>query len=65
MSTQNNFFWPKLERQVRISGIAKQIPNPDSDNYFKSRPRDSQMGAWVSKQSTTINLHYNLFDYLL
>ena len=46
-----NFFWPELSRQVRISGIAVKCSERDSDEYFKSRPRMSQIGAWASEQS--------------
>ena len=59
-----NFYWPKLERQVRISGVAKKISPKDSDDYFKSRPRESQMGAWLSNQSTSISLYYNFMNTL-
>jgi pyridoxamine 5'-phosphate oxidase len=59
-----NFYWPELERQVRIAGIAKKIMINDSDTYFKSRPRESQMGAWLSDQSTVIGLDYNFMDTL-
>tara|TARA_B110000459_G_scaffold12649_1_gene12544 strand:+ start:366 stop:1001 length:636 start_codon:yes stop_codon:yes gene_type:complete len=59
-----NFFWPELERQVRITGIAKKIAIIDSDSYFESRPRDSQMGAWMSDQSKVIDLDYNFMDTL-
>ena len=59
-----NFYWPELERQVRIAGIAKKITINDSDTYFKSRPRESQMGAWLSDQSTVIGLDYNFMDTL-
>jgi len=59
-----NFYWPELERQVRISGIAKKIMINDSDIYFKSRPRDSQMGAWLSDQSKVIGLDYNFMETL-
>ena len=59
-----NFYWPELERQVRISGIAKKISAKESDAYFKSRPRESQMGAWVSEQSKAIKLYYNFSDSL-
>jgi|TARA_B100000767_G_scaffold218056_1_gene205853 pyridoxamine 5'-phosphate oxidase len=59
-----NFYWPELERQVRITGIAKKIAMNDSDTYFESRPRDSQMGAWLSDQSKVINLDYNFADTL-
>ena len=54
-----NFYWSELERQVRISGEAKKIDHKDSDDYFKSRPRESQIGAWLSDQSTPIELNYN------
>jgi pyridoxamine 5'-phosphate oxidase len=59
-----NFYWPELERQVRISGEAKKTDAKDSDNYFKSRPRESQLGAWLSNQSTLIDLNYNFIDSL-
>ncbi|MBV5348553.1 pyridoxamine 5'-phosphate oxidase [bacterium] len=49
-----NFFWSKTERQVRIKGVAKRIPEESSVNYFKSRPFDSQLGAWASPQSQII-----------
>lgn len=59
-----NFYWPELERQVRITGVAEQISPKDSDEYFKNRPRESQMGAWLSHQSTSIGLYYNFMDLL-
>ena len=59
-----NFYWPELERQVRITGIAKKIAINDSDTYFESRPRDSQMGAWLSDQSKVIGLDFNFMDTL-
>lgn len=59
-----NFYWPELERQVRITGIAEQISAKDSDEYFKNRPRESQMGAWLSHQSTSIGLYYDFMDTL-
>lgn len=48
------FFWPELERQVRIEGIATRIAPERSDQYFQSRPRGSQLGAWASPQSSLI-----------
>ena len=49
-----NFFWPGLERQIRIEGSVKKITAAESDEYFNSRPRGSQAGAWVSPQSKII-----------
>jgi pyridoxamine 5'-phosphate oxidase len=46
-----NFFWPELERQIRIEGIATRASKEHSDNYFSNRPRESQIGAWASNQS--------------
>lgn len=54
-----NFYWPQLERQVRINGIVKQISAEASDEYFKTRPRGSQIGSWVSEQSNAIKLQFN------
>jgi pyridoxamine 5'-phosphate oxidase len=48
------FFWPQLERQVRIEGIASRIDETRSETYFQSRPRLSQIGAWSSPQSAII-----------
>ncbi len=45
------FFWAILERQVRIEGIASKLSDAESDQYFASRPRESQLSAIVSKQS--------------
>ena len=49
-----SFFWMLIERQVHINGIAKKISNEASDDYFASRPFESQIGAWASKQSQKI-----------
>ena len=48
------FYWPELERQVRVEGFAKEISKKDSDTYFRSRPYESQIGAWSSPQSQEI-----------
>ena len=50
-SVSVNFFWRDWERQVRITGIASKCASIDSDAYFASRPRASQIGAWTSHQS--------------
>ncbi len=48
------FFWKELERQIRISGSVEKISFAESDAYFSSRPKDSQLGAWASPQSRVI-----------
>jgi pyridoxamine 5'-phosphate oxidase len=49
-----SFFWPALERQVIIKGVAESLAPSISDDYFKSRPKGSQLGAIVSEQSKVI-----------
>ena len=48
------FFWRELERQVRITGAIEKVTQAESDEYFHSRPFESQVGAWASAQSTTV-----------
>ncbi|HLT87485.1 MAG TPA: pyridoxamine 5'-phosphate oxidase [Sphingobacterium sp.] len=48
------FFWPELQRQVRIEGWAEKLLSEDSDEYFASRPRGSRIGAIASPQSQVI-----------
>jgi len=48
------FFWTELRRQVRVRGPAQRITEADSDAYFASRPRGSQLGAWASPQSEVV-----------
>ena len=59
-----NFYWPELERQVRVSGKAIKISVQDSDRYFGSRPRESQLSACLSNQSTEINIDYDFKESL-
>jgi pyridoxamine 5'-phosphate oxidase len=49
------FFWPELERQVRIEGCVEKLPADVSDAYFASRPYQSRLGAWASPQSQVIS----------
>lgn len=49
------FFWPELERQIRIEGKVTVHSAEASDNYFNSRPRTSRIGAWSSPQSEEIS----------
>ena len=48
------FFWPELERQVRINGAVQRVSRAESDEYFQSRPLRSRMGAWTSSQSSVL-----------
>lgn len=49
------FFWPELERQVRVEGSIEKAPASKSDAYFKARPEGSKIGAWSSPQSHVIS----------
>jgi pyridoxamine 5'-phosphate oxidase len=48
------FYWPELERQVRVEGSVAPLPPEESDAYFASRPPGSRLGAWASAQSRVI-----------
>ena len=49
------FWWYELERQVRVRGTVEQLPQATAADYFASRPRGSQLGAWASEQSAVIS----------
>ena len=48
------FYWPELERQIRIAGATELIGREESEAYFRSRPRGSRISAWVSHQSQVV-----------
>lgn len=54
------FHWPQLTRTVRVTGAVEKVTRQESEAYFATRPRDSQLGAWASAQSTVIESR----DYL-
>ena len=60
-----NFYWPSLERQVRIRGIINKTSTKVSDRYFLSRPLKSRIGAILSDQSTEISFEKDLQKELL
>lgn len=56
------FFWAPLGRQVRVEGAVTRLSDAESDAYFRSRPRGSQIGAWASPQSQKINSRAELLE---
>ncbi|GAB4248232.1 MAG: pyridoxamine 5'-phosphate oxidase [Vicingaceae bacterium] len=57
-----NFLWQPLDRQIRMEGIAQKVNAKTSDEYFKNRPRESQIGAWASNQSEEIKSREELIE---
>ena len=54
------FYWDKLERQVRIEGIIEKISKEESEKYFNTRPYESRLGAWASRQSEKLVSRFSL-----
>ena len=57
-----NFFWPQLEKQIRIIGKVKKVSEEESNSYFNSRPFESKLGAILSNQSSEIPLDYDFIE---
>ena len=57
-----NFHWKSLTRQVRIVGLADLVKNKEADKYFDSRPENSRIGAWASKQSSELKKREELLE---
>ena len=57
-----NFWWAKTDKQIRIEGICIKVSNKESDDYFHSRPRGSQISALTSKQSETLESYEGLLE---
>ncbi len=58
------FYWGELERQVRITGEVSPVDREESEAYFRTRPRGSRLGAWISHQSQVISSRKQLEDRL-
>lgn len=58
------FYWPERQRQVRVAGLVNRVPAAESDDYFRSRPLESRLGAWASDQSDPIPGRHTLTERL-
>ena len=56
------FFYPELERQIRVEGKIEKLSDAESDAYFHARPTESEIGAWASEQSREIDSRQVLLD---
>jgi pyridoxamine 5'-phosphate oxidase len=59
------FYWSELGRQIRISGTVARVSRQESEAYFETRPPDSQLGAWASRQSEVISSRKILEDRVI
>lgn len=54
------FYWKSLQRQVRVRGLVEIVNDREADAYFRTRPKDSQIGAWASQQSRPLESRFHL-----